>query len=414
MSKRKVAAICVTLASAGVLFGGVLGYAGQVPDRIKKRVATLVDSATIARVANTSDASSGSENAWARYREILTTLGGDGASKLNLSLGLDVAYRRVSADERVVERVVSDLAPAERSLDLLKLTIYDRYVYPPSHLSVDECARMYVKSRGVVENVVISKAALLFSSKREGEAWDLLSLGMVFGHNLWCNFSSISDPSCIVLDYLPFAIASHAPDRSRLERLERLLERLQCVLPDLRQEATLTSIRFGRGVLEGAVPLLPGPRKATAWELRWFLGCEALAAMDAFACVEANASRTRVADSTTWAEAMAELAEADRTRKRSRNPYVSQAYDVGGVPGELSIFWRRTVVAKLRMCQLLIWALLDRDNLALSDPFGGNLGVRKAGGLVIWSVGRNGVDDQASGGWSGLLHDKDIVLRFPR
>jgi hypothetical protein len=187
------------------------------------------------------------------------------------------------------------------------------------------------------------------------------------------------------------------------------------MLPDVRLEADILVANYGTEVIAGTFPQLLHGRKASSSELMWFLGSERWAASDQFKWVDDRAHAARIADQVAWATVLQEHRDIEKRRGRSKNIYIREPYDEGGAPPELSITRRRMIVAKVRLCRLLIRALLNEESPVLPDPFGTVLhSANEKGGTKFWSVGLDGVDGGGVGEWDTARIERtgDIVLRL--
>lgn len=121
--------------------------------------------------------------------------------------------------------------------------------------------------------------------------------------------------------------------------------------------------------------------------------------------------RSAVADRLPWLQAKALISTLRDEIARTR--FVGPGYD-------LTPFFlpdgdhARAARAHLRLLRIAAHVRRTGEILDLDDPFGTKLLHQEGGGrLKIWSVGKDGVDQQGLGSWEAQLVD-DIVLEVPR
>ena len=181
-------------------------------------------------------------------------------------------------------------------------------------------------------------------------------------------------------------------DKGALEDLDRGLEILDGSFPRYGQAQMNEALLFGGSLLDidGS-----GPARLLHADAVEKVG-DAMAA----------AAKT---ESLPWGEAKKELDRIELDAKKAWNPISSIA-----APSMVkSAHIGRGRRAQLRILRVAVHATSTGGLLDLEDPFGARLRTEESPGkLKIWSVGKDGVDDGATGEWKSDA--KDITLEIKR
>jgi len=116
-------------------------------------------------------------------------------------------------------------------------------------------------------------------------------------------------------------------------------------------------------------------------------------------------------ESLPWVDRLKAHEELKREVDKTSNLLVKLTNPGGGRYGSLE----RHARAKLRLLRFAIHSMTTGGRLELDDPFGAKLRHREVDGkLRVWSLGRDGVDQDGAGDWRRDLASTDLILEIPK
>jgi hypothetical protein len=213
-------------------------------------------------------------------------------------------------------------------------------------------------------------------------------------------------------------IGSGTPDPFAVHRLSMGLETLDRDFPSFHDSVKRDLLSYGRLVESGgyseAVESLCRARSVEppgAWTYRvWRYGfSRRLMEADAVACEVSWFRRSAAAEQGSWAlerEIVARnVAAAEALVARTGNGVLWRGW--GGNRA------RREVRAQLRLIRTAFQDPATGEAVLLDDPFGGKIRTARTGSArLIWSAGKDGIDDGGTGEWRPV--GRDIVLELRR
>ena len=133
----------------------------------------------------------------------------------------------------------------------------------------------------------------------------------------------------------------------------------------------------------------------------------------AFSEILAAMRRIEEGDQKPWLEASIITRSIDTELGASSNPLVRLTESMRGRQGWIALHESvKECQARLRLLRIATHYLSFGKTLELKDPFGSNISIsRTPHRLILWSVGKDGIDDGGSGHWDPS-QGKDIVLEI--
>jgi hypothetical protein len=273
-----------------------------------------------------------------------------------------------------------------------------------------------------VRNLALARARLLREEGHVREAVEALLDLAQFGRDLAQAAPSWNrlDGQSVLRDALEefrLCLEQDQVDRELLKQLGSALEVLEGSLPEDRMFAPFDVMDLAYGyraskdldaTFSRSGCMCFPDHTLTPWSSWRFGFSRRLMAVNAFGLARACAGASERAEGGGWSAYLRSKDEVTSLLQSSLNPLKHHGIH-GGAP-ELYFGLK----AQLRLLRVAACYRADGEIPDLEDPFGTRLKHRLTGSrLKLWSVGRNGRDDDGAGTWS-FSSEKDIVLVVDR
>ena len=350
-------------------------------------------------------------NAWTEYRIAV-----DDASMWPQNFNSVMAKfinRDGGADRAAVEKFLAEHADALEHLHLGAQRSDGQYPYEWNRGRLMALPSLNGTRR--LAQLAAAQARILAESGRPQEAVSLLLDVSVFGRDLATNAPLLSQLVGLSVDSIAFdemrqLLLAGKLKQSELAALAKDLETVDRDFPTFASGIENETLAFGASILEfGDATPLTGPWWGLAKEGGWRYGFSAKAvAADAFEVRDAQMQRAQKIDAMQFTSANKEARAIEAEVEASENPVLRMS-----TPSLTKIYLaHRDVLVHLRLLRAGVAALAQGEVQQIPDPFGENLlHDRDAHTLRIWSIGRDGKNQNGQGSWAPS--QPDIVLEIP-
>jgi len=350
-------------------------------------------------------------NAWTDYDLALNDLA---AHKNEVSRITEFVSRDPKVDRAAVDRFLASKTGAIDNLRRGARRAEGAYPYDwdlgPGRLKPS------IQLSNGLARLAVAQARVLHEAGRTREAADLLLDLLQFGgdhrRNMPVQGDAIGASLCgLAIDELKDLLLSGKLKADDLSDLAGPLEILDRDWPDyatsLRNEATVMLVALGTEDFKflGGDPAMNVLR---AWQHGFSMRRMAADAADE---IVRYTERAIGHEALPWIERLKAQEELKRDVERAANLFVKLVQPGVGRFGS----YERSPRAKLRLLRFAIHYMMTGGMADLDDPFGSKLRHQEVDGkLRIWSLGRDGVDQDGVGDWKRDVPPADIILEIPK
>jgi hypothetical protein len=253
-----------------------------------------------------------------------------------------------------------------------------------------------------LSNLAVAQARILTDSGKPQEAADLLLDVIVFGKDLTTNGPLLSNligvaVYQIALEQIRHLLSSGKLTQAQLVDLAGRLEIADREFPAPSSTVANTTLSLGMNVFRGSTAGMDGGLGQRLRDGGWrYAMFPQTTLLDAFEENDAFVERIKKVDQSNFAAAQKELSAVAIEAVASSNAMVRDT-----VPGMVrSIQAHLEALAKLRLVRAETLFRATGRMPTIADPFGASLlSKEEAGGLKIWSIGYDGINDNGVGDW---------------